>query len=78
MEGYSKQELCAFGGCGGVGDSSRLSVAWYVSVFRPVNNTSLCQLTVTLQDPLEEVVCRGSLRQRELLSSSIEESRNES
>ena len=46
--------------------------------FRPVNKTSFSQLTATLQDPLEEVVCRGPLRQRGLLSGSIEEFWNES
>ena len=39
------------------------SVALYVSDFRPVNKTSFSQLTATLQDPFEEVVCGNSLRQ---------------
>ena len=47
-----------FGGCGGVGDSSRLGVACTSACFGPVNKTSFSQLTTTLQDPFEEAIGR--------------------
>lgn len=43
---------------GGVGDSSRLSVACTSVYFGPINKTSFSQLTTTLQDPFEEAIGR--------------------